>query len=103
MSVAVKGVAKCSFVQVGSSGLWIGDKYSCRDLELLKQLEIRTIINCTVTPKAGGVRNYFSSDFRYLRVPVKDSDLEGKFFAKIFVQSKFSNEFSCTHKGNNIC
>jgi len=73
MSVAVESVAKCSFV---SEGLFIGDKYGCRDLDLLKSLHIRTVINCTVTPKAGGLRNYYESDFQYLRVPVKDSDLE---------------------------
>jgi len=70
MSVAVEC---CSFV---TPGLYIGDKYACRDLDLLKSLQIRTIINCTVKPKAGGLRNYYSSDFLYKRVPVKDSDLE---------------------------
>jgi len=71
MSVAVKCYSK-----VGPH-LFIGDKYASRDRELLRQLNIKTIINCTTNPKnGGGIRNYFPSDFYYLRVPVKDSDLE---------------------------
>lgn len=58
--------------------IWIGDREDARDLQLLKQKNIKYILNCTPTRTEGGVPNYYEKDptMSYCRLAMLDNSTQ---------------------------
>ncbi|KAL1503838.1 hypothetical protein AB1Y20_012304 [Prymnesium parvum] len=58
--------------------LYMGDKAVAKDRTLLRQLNVRYIVNVTPPRTDGGVANFFEKEhgFEYLRLPLRDMNTE---------------------------
>mmetsp|Transcript_36091 Transcript_36091/g.94493 ORF Transcript_36091/g.94493 Transcript_36091/m.94493 type:complete len:552 (-) Transcript_36091:37-1692(-) len=62
-------------LEPGMEWLWIGNRKDASSAEALKANGVKYVLNCTIPPEQGGVRNYHDEDpyFTYCRLPLKDN------------------------------
>lgn len=76
--------SKCKFNENDADeilpGLWLGNMYAAKNINFLKQNNIKNIINVTKV-----IPNYFvNSDIKYVRIPIIDKKICDKNLINIF-------------------
>jgi protein-tyrosine phosphatase len=76
--------SKCKFNENDADeilpGLWLGNMYAAKNINFLKQNNIKNIINVTKV-----IPNYFvNSDIKYVRIPIRDKEICDKNLINIF-------------------